>query len=72
MSKILTPEEVYSLTGSRHKKKQCQVLDDRGILYVPRADGWPAVTWNAVDAVLAPSSNNSADAMIDFGAINNG
>ncbi|MGE5319655.1 MAG: DUF4224 domain-containing protein [Hyphomicrobiaceae bacterium] len=49
---LLTETELQELTGAKIKSRQKLALRRAGIRYVERLDGRPAVTWEAVNAVL--------------------
>ena len=66
---ILTPADLEHLTGAKRAATQRRVLDNAGIRYVRRLDGSPALTWEAVNAVLAanPSkAENYEEPKLDF------
>ena len=49
MSGFLTRQEVVTLTGRKIKRTQIRVLRKRGIRFTLDDDGWPVVTWAAVE-----------------------
>ena len=70
MCNILTGDEVRQLTGAANRAKQKEILKGAGIAFIVRADGWPALTWSAVDSVLAkPRTEEEATAPINFDSI---
>jgi hypothetical protein len=52
MAQLLTQSELTELTGSPLPRRQKLALRRAGIRFVERLDGRPAVTWDAVNAVL--------------------
>lgn len=48
--KLLTQAELRDLTGAGTKPKMREVLDANRVPYFIRADGWPVVTWDAINA----------------------
>ena len=60
MSELLTPSEIIELTGAKRGHTQCKALRAAGIKFAPRIDGKPAVTWTAVNTVLAANTASSA------------
>ncbi len=60
MSELLTPAEIYDLTGAKRGYKQCETLKAAGIKFAPRCDGKPAVTWTAVNTALTANAASSA------------
>ena len=49
MSAFLTRQDVEKLTGRKIKRTQIRVLRSRGIRFTLDGDGWPVVTWAAVE-----------------------
>jgi hypothetical protein len=69
MSAFLTVTDVEHLTGAKRAAFQRRVLDKAGIRYVKRLDGSPALTWEAVNAVLAgnqPVTGDDEQPNLDF------
>lgn len=52
MSKLLTKDEVVEITGARIKANQIKVLLKNKIPFIERVDGWPSVTWAAVNGSI--------------------
>jgi len=51
-SPILSREDLMALTGSKMASKVKEALRQKGIGFIPRLDGWPGTTWEAVNAGL--------------------
>ncbi|MCW7549238.1 DUF4224 domain-containing protein [Photorhabdus sp. APURE] len=42
---IITHEEMVELTGYEKPSKQCEALENAGIFFIRRLDGYPKTTW---------------------------
>ena len=56
---LLTQPEIIALTGAERGKKQVEVLRENGVRFIVRANGSPALTWEAVNNVIAPSHQSA-------------
>lgn len=52
MSALLTPDDLQALTHKRQPAAQIRELRRMGLLPIVRADGTPAITWDAVNACM--------------------
>lgn len=50
---LITPEDMVELTGAKLPSKQCEMLRKSGIRFSIRANGSPALTWEAYNRQLA-------------------
>ncbi|MBN8740671.1 MAG: hypothetical protein BGP24_14925 [Lysobacterales bacterium 69-70] len=50
MSALLTPDDLQALTHKRQPAAQIRELRRMGLQPIVRADGTPAITWDAVNA----------------------
>ncbi len=53
MAGFLTPDDLEQLTHKRQPAAQARALRRMGLHFLPRDDGTPAITWEAVNAKLA-------------------
>jgi len=58
---FLTAEDRRELTGAGTKAGQIQMLRKNRIPFFIRADGWPVVTWEAVNGSLGSVPPPSAE-----------
>ncbi len=49
----LTEDDLVSVTGYEHAKRQRDWLQRNGVGYLVRADGHPITTWGALDAAMS-------------------
>ena len=61
MIDLLSRKDLTDLTGAFQKEKQCEVLQNAGIRFIRRADGWPILTKTALDNSLSPHINKDID-----------
>jgi len=57
---LLTQPEIIALTGAERAKKQVEVLRENGVRFIVRANGSPALTWEAVNNIIAPSHQSAS------------
>lgn len=69
MDRLLTGAEISELTGAKIGTKQRVILDKAGIRYVERADGRPALTMSAVNAVLTTDKELAASTQPNWAAL---
>lgn len=55
MSHLISKEEMVGLTGAIAPKAQCEVLRRNGLRFTERADGRPALSWEAYNRQIAAS-----------------
>lgn len=61
MSTLLTKAEISELTGAVRATKQCEILRQHRIGFVKRCDGYPAVTWDAVNRAMSGTSHSAQE-----------
>lgn len=68
---FLTAAERRELTGAATKAGQVKVLKNNHIPFFLRADGWPVVTWEALNGVLhdMPAAANSEHFKLDLNLV---
>lgn len=60
-NRILSQADLKTLTGAARHARQKHILKRNGIRYIERADGSPAVTWEAVNAALTSKPAESVN-----------
>lgn len=53
MNELIQDEKWIELTGASTGKKQCEILNKNGVRFVERADGRPALSWEAYNRQMA-------------------
>lgn len=56
MSALLTPDDLQALTHKRQPAAQIRELRRMGLQPIVRADGTPAITWDAVNARMGSAA----------------
>lgn len=66
MTGILTPADLEQLTHKRQPAAQARALKRMGLPFMPRDDGTPAITWEAVNARLAGKATPAAEPQMNL------
>ncbi|WP_287832086.1 DUF4224 domain-containing protein [Idiomarina sp.] len=71
MNKFLTHEEIIQLTACKTRSGQIAILRKNGIKHIIKNNGWPAVTWQQVNAPFTDSNTGSESFEPNYSALLN-
>jgi hypothetical protein len=63
----ISREQLADFLGAKTKSKLCTLLQRAGVRYIPDADGYPAITWEALNMQLAGAASRLDDSQNDDG-----
>lgn len=58
MTHLILASEMEELTGAKTPSKQCDILRKNGVRFTLRADGRPALSWEAYNRQLSATAAN--------------